>query len=171
LSEVQLDEFFILLGIDDFISRPKAKQELLFSLNILAWRVIGNAMDAEVVNMVPEYRKFDNPFLALQNEFDVLNENFAKDHGYFLHSRDMLYKQIKVYMGQCLDFVTLAFKNSEKYGISGKINQSLIKIRQQLNRMTDILNILVVDDKEDVLRNSKMLFFNILEYKTHKNNI
>lgn len=171
ISESQLDEFFILLGIDDYISRPKAKQELLFSLNILAWRVIGNAMDAEVVNMVPEYRKFDNPFLALQNEIDLLNENFAKDPEYFLQSREELYKQIKVYMEQCLDFVTLAFKNSEKYGISGKINQSLIKIRQQLNRMFDILNILVVDSKEDVLRNSKLLFFNILEYKTHKNNI
>lgn len=171
LSEAQLDEFFILLGIDDFISRPKAKQELLFSLNILAWRVIGNAMDAEVVNMAPEYRKFDNPFLALQNEIDLLNENFAKDQTYFLQSREELYKQIKVYMDQCLDFVTIAFKNSEKYGISGKINQSLIKIRQQLNRMNDILTILVVDNEEDVLRNSKLLFFNILEYKTHKNNI
>src|SRR5690606_23573225 len=79
--------------------------------------------------------------------------------------------QIKVYLTQCLEFVTIAFKNSEKYGISGKINQSLIKIRQQLNRMTDILEILVVDSEKDVLKNSKQLFFNILEYKTHKNNL
>ena len=171
ISEEDFDELFRLLGIDDIVARPKAKREIIFSLNILAWRVIGNAMDAEVVHMAPEYRQFDNPFLALQNELDILNENFISDPEFFLHSRDELYKQIKVYLTQCLDFVTIAFKNSEKYGISGKINQSLIKIRQQLNRMSDILEILVVDTDKDVLRNSKRLFFNILEYKTHKNNL
>lgn len=171
LTQEQVDELFRILKIDDFISRPRARQELLFSLNILAWRVIGNAMDAGVVNMVPQYRNFDNPFLALQNELDELNEKFAADPTYFLHSKDELYKQIKVYMGQCLDFVTQAFKNSEKYGISGKINQSLIKIRQQLIRMSDILNVLLIDKEEDLLRKSQRLFFNILEYKTHKNNL
>ncbi len=50
LKENQLDEFFTLTGIDRFITYPKVKHELLFSMNILAWRVIGNAMDVEVVN-------------------------------------------------------------------------------------------------------------------------
>lgn len=171
IPDEQLDELFKLLGISDIVARPKAKKELLFSLNILAWRVIGNAMDAEVVNMVPSYRQFDNPFLALQNELDVLNENFTADPAYFLHPKDALYKQIKVYLQQCLDFVTLAFKNSEKYGISSKINQSLLKIRQQLNRMADILDVMVIDSQEDILKKSKQLFFNILTYKTHKNSL
>ncbi|MGZ5284927.1 MAG: recombinase, partial [Kaistella sp.] len=109
LPEEQLNELFRLLRIDDFIIRPKVKQELLFSMNILAWRVIGNAMDVEVVNMAPEYRKFDNPFLALQNELDRLNENFTENPDFILNSKDVHYKQIKVYLEQCLDFVTLAF--------------------------------------------------------------
>ncbi|MGZ5210384.1 MAG: recombinase, partial [Kaistella sp.] len=171
LPEEQLNELFRLLRIDDFIIRPKVKQELLFSMNILAWRVIGNAMDVEVVNMAPEYRKFDNPFLALQNELDRLNENYTENPDFVLNSKDVHYKQIKVYLEQCLDFVTLAFKNSAKYGISGKINQSLLKIRQQLNRMSDIHNVMVIDEEEDVLRKSKQLFFHILDYKSHKNNL
>ncbi|MGZ5192505.1 MAG: recombinase [Kaistella sp.] len=171
LPEEQLNELFRLLRIDDFIIRPKVKQELLFSMNILAWRVIGNAMDVEVVNMAPEYRKFDNPFLALQNELDRLNENYTENPDFILNSKDVHYKQIKVYLEQCLDFVTLAFKNSAKYGISGKINQSLLKIRQQLNRMSDIHNVMVIDEEEDVLRKSKQLFFHILDYKSHKNNL
>lgn len=171
LQEKQLDEFFILLGIDDFVASRKVKQELLFSMNILAWRVIGNAMDVEVVNMAPEYRKFDNPFLALQNELDILNANFKENPDFTLTSKDVHHKQIKVYLQQCLDFVTLAFKNSAKYGISGKINQSLLKIRQQLERMGEILNVMVIDEKEDVLAKSKQLFFNVLRYKSHKNNL
>ena len=171
LPEEQLNELFRLLQIDDFIIRPKVKQELLFSMNILAWRVIGNAMDVEVVNMAPEYRKFDNPFLALQNELDRLNENYTANPHFTLNSKDVHYKQIKVYLEQCLDFVTLAFKNSAKYGISSKINQSLLKIRQQLNRMSDIHNVMVIDGEEDVLQKSKQLFFHILDYKSHKNNL
>lgn len=171
LPEEQLSEFFQLLRIDDLIIRPKVKQELLFSMNILAWRVIGNAMDVEVVNMAPEYRNFDNPFLALQNELDRLNENYGENPDFILNSKDVHYKQIKVYLEQCLDFVTLAFKNSAKYGISGKINQSLIKIRQQLNRMSDIHNVMVIDEEEDVVHKSKQLFFHILDYKSHKNNL
>lgn len=171
IPEEQLTEFFQLLRIDDVIIRPKVKNELLFSMNILAWRVIGNAMDVEVVNMAPEYRKFDNPFLALQNELDRLNENFAENPEFILNSKDVHYKQIKVYLEQCLDFVTLAFKNSAKYGISSKINQSLLKIRQQLNRMSDIHQVMVIDEEDDVVRKSKQLFFNILNYKSHKNNL
>ena len=171
LREDQLNELFYLLKIDDFIVSQHAKMELLFSINILAWRVIGNAMDVEVVNMAPEYRNFDNPFLALQNEFDILNENYKKNPNFTLCSKDELYKQIKVYLHQCLDFVNLAFKNSAKYGISSKINQSLLKIRQQLTRMENILNVMIIDDKEDVVIKSKQLFFDILDYKSHKTNI
>ena len=171
LPEGELNEFFKLLKIDQFVLNQNVKKELLFSLNILAWRVIGNAIDVEVVNMAPQYRKFDNPFIALQNELDILNENLKKNPDFTLTSSDENYKQIKVYLQQCLDFVTLAFKNSAKYGISSKINQSLTKIRQQLNRMIAILNVMVIDEPEEVVIKSKQLFFDILEFKSHKNNI
>ena len=171
LKKEHLDEVFRLLKVDQLIVKSSVKKELLFSLNILAWRIIGNAMDVEVVNMAPEYRNFDNPFLALQNEIDLLNHSYKDNPDFKLTSRDVNYKQIKVLLQQCLDFVALAFKNSAKYGISGKINQSLIKIRQQLERMSDILSVMIFDKEEDVLRNSKRLFFKILEYKSHKNNL
>ena len=171
LQKESLDEIFRLLKIDQYILKQSVKNELLFSLSILSWRIIGNAMDVQVVNMAPEYRNFDNPFLAMQNEIDLLNQSYKDDPTFRLTSKDVNYKQIKVLMQQCLDFVALAFKNSAKYGISGKINQSLIKIRQQLDRMSDILSVLIFDKDEDILRNSKRLFFNILEYKSHKNNL
>ena len=171
LQKESLDEIFRLLKIDQYILKQSVKNELLFSLSILSWRIIGNAMDVQVVNMAPEYRNFDNPFLAMQNEIDLLNQSYKDDPTFRLTSKDVNYKQIKVLMQQCLDFVALAFKNSAKYGISGKINQSLIKIRQQLDRMSDILSVLIFDKDEDILRNSKRLFFKILEYKSHKNNL
>lgn len=171
ISDEDMDDFFRILGISDFIIEKKVKKELLFAANILAWRSIGNALDVEVMNMVPEYKNYDNPFLALQDEIDLLNAEFKKNANYQLTSKDIHYKQIKIYLEQCLFFVDTAFKNSSKYGISGKINQSLLKIKQQINRILDIINLLVIDREEDKLKNSKGLVFNILEYKSHKNNI
>lgn len=169
--EEKMDELFRLLEIDRFIDKVSVKKELLFSLNILAWRVIGNALDVEVVKMAPEYKNFDNPFLALQNELDILNADFKEKPDFNLSSSDEIYKQIKVYLEQCLEFVNIAFKNASKYGISSKTNQSLLKIRQQLNRMSDVLKLFVIDEEQDYLINSKQLFFNILKYKSHKNNL
>ncbi|MBW8523535.1 site-specific recombinase [Chryseobacterium chendengshani] len=171
LPENEMDEFFHILGLTDFIQKPKVKSELIFSMNILSWRVTGMALDVEVVRMAPEYRNFDNPFLALQNELERLAEEFKLNPEIKLNSKDSRYKQIKIYTEQCLDFVNIAFKNSSKYGISGKINQSLLKIRQQTQRIFEIAQLLVIDDDHDIVIKSKQLMFNVLSYKSHKNNI
>ncbi len=76
LDQESFSELFKLLKIDQLILKKSVKNELLFSLNILSWRIIGNALDVQVVNMAPEYRNFDNPFLALQNEIDLLNTSY-----------------------------------------------------------------------------------------------
>lgn len=171
VSSELLDEFFKVLKIDNFIEKHSVKSDMLFSMNILAWRAAGTALDADVLKMVPEYRNYDNPFLALQDEFEGVNNLFSDNTNFFLNAKDERYKQIKVYLAQCLEFVDAAFKNSSKYGISGKINQSLLKIRQQIIRISEILELFVIEKPEDVLQNSKQLFFNILNYKSRKNNL
>lgn len=171
IPEDEVNEFLNILGISDFIEKENVKSELIFSMNILSWRVTGMALEVDVVRMAPEYRNFDNPFLALQNELEALAEEFKINPEIQLHSKDSRYKQIKIYAEQCQDFVNIAFKNSSKYGISGKINQSLLKIRQQTQRISEIVNLLIIDQPEDVVIKSKQLIFNILSYKSHKNNI
>lgn len=171
LPENEVNELMRILGISDFIQKPVVRSELIFSMNILSWRVTGMALEVEVVRMAPEYRNFDNPFLALQNELEALAEDFKINPEIRLDSRDSRYKQIKIYVQQCQDFVNIAFKNSSKYGISGKINQSLLKIRQQTQRILEIVNLMIIDQPGDVVIKSKQLIFNILSYKSHRNNI
>ena len=164
-------EFFKLMEIENISTLPKVKKELLISANILVLRSVGNALEAGITKMVPEYKNFDNPFVALQSELDSLIGRFKKDKDLQIDSKDIDYKQIKIYLQQCLDFVDKAFKNACKFGISSKINQSLLKIRQQLKRIQDIIPILVVDTEEDILTNSKNLVSNTLKYNSHRNNI
>ena len=164
-------EFFKLMEIEKISTLPKVKKELLISANILALRSVGNALEAGIAKMLPEYKNFDNPFVALQSELDSLIGRFKEDENLQINSKDVDYKQIKIYLQQCLDFVDKAFKNASKFGISSKINQSLLKIRQQLRRIQDIIPILVVDNGEDVLINSKNLVSNTLKYNSHRNNV
>ena len=164
-------EFFKLMEIENISTLPKVKKELLISANILALRSVGNALEAGITKMVPEYKNFDNPFVALQSELDSLIGRFKKNKDLQIDSKDVDYKQIKIYLQQCLDFVDKAFKNASKFGISSKINQSLLKIRQQLRRIQDIIPVLVVDNEEDVLTNSKNLVSNTLKYNSHRNNV
>ena len=164
-------EFFKLMEIENISTLPKVKKELLISANILALRSVGNALEAGIAKMVPEYKNFDNPFVALQSELDSLIGRFKEDENLQINSKDVDYKQIKIYLQQCLDFVDKAFKNACKFGISSKINQSLLKIRQQLKRIQDIIPILVVDTEEDILTNSKNLVSNTLKYNSHRNNV
>ena len=164
-------EFFKLMEIEKISTLPKVKKELLISANILALRSVGNALEAGIAKMVPEYKNFDNPFVALQSELDSLIGRFKEDENLQINSKDVDYKQIKIYLQQCLDFVDKAFKNASKFGISSKINQSLLKIRQQLRRIQDIIPILVVDNEEDILINSKNMVSNTLKYNSHRNNV
>ena len=164
-------EFFKLMEIEKISTLPKVKKELLISANILALRSVGNALEAGIAKMVPEYKNFDNPFVALQSELDSLIGRFKEDENLQINSKDVDYKQIKIYLQQCLDFVDKAFKNACKFGISSKINQSLLKIRQQLRRIQDIIPILVVDNEEDILINSKNMVSNTLKYNSHRNNV
>lgn len=171
IPDETLDELFTLLDADRYIIHPEVQKELIFSMDILAWRAIGNALDVDILKMVPEYKNFDNPFMALQNEMDTWVRKINAQETYIINTKEDIYKQLRIYLRQCLDFVQLAFKNSKKYGISGKINQKLLKIKQQILRMQDILEIAAVDGERDILPKSRLLFKKILEYKSHRNNI
>lgn len=171
IEDHQAIELFILLGIDRLIANKNVKKELLLSINILIMRAIGSVLEVEVINMAPEYKNFDNPFFAFHKELDLLTNEFQENPNLELHTKDVSYKQLRIYLEQCFNFVNVSFKNASKYGISSKINQSLLKIRQQLRRIEDVLPLLVIDTEEDYVRNSNKLVAKILEYKSHKNNV
>ncbi|MEJ8597468.1 recombinase [Riemerella anatipestifer] len=170
LSEEEKNTFLQIMGFESLFAQESVQKDLFLSINILAWRAIGNALDVEVVKMAPEYKNFDNPFIALQNEIDCLLELFQEDPKVQISAKNEHYKQAKVYLSQCLEFIKIAFKNTSKYGLSSKTNQSLMKIRQQLVRISEILPLLVTEEKTTHLEQSKTLVENILRYKSHRNN-
>lgn len=174
IPEEQLLELFDILGFDDIFSNPKddsVLSELLSSLGLITQRMSGRAMESYLIQMVPEYTHLESPFLAFENEFLMIEQNLREGAVHYLTPDDLNYKQLLILHKQCLEFISQAFKNSSKYGISLKVNQSLLRIRQQLQRVRILLSLLVVNSEIDKKRNSIYLVLKLIEYNCYKNNV
>src|SRR5690606_22498702 len=79
--------------------------------------------------------------------------------------------QFQILLRQCFDFINQAFKNSSKFGITLRVNQNLLRIRQQLQRIQLLMHFLVVDHEEDKIKNTIRLTLKLIEYNCYKNNI
>lgn len=174
IPEEQLLALFDLLEFNDIFSSTKdnsVMSELLASIGLITQRMSGRAMESYLIRMVPEYTHLESPFLAFENEFLMVEQNFRDGTVHYLSPDDLNYKQLVILHKQCLEFVSQAFKNSSKYGISLKVNQSLLRIRQQLQRVRILLSLLVISSEVDKKKNSVYLMLKLIEYNCYKNNV
>ncbi len=145
--------------------------ELLYGIEVLIQRISGRAMESDVNKMVPEFQNFDSPFIAIQREFAELNDKLIRSDQKFISSDDLSYKQVMILHKQCQAYINTAFANSHRYGISLKVNQSLLRIRQQLDRINELLPYLVVNTDDDKLKKTRDLSLTLIKYNCNKNNI
>mgnify|MGYP000989363452 FL=1 len=148
-----------------------ALAEIMYGVEVLINRISGKAMETDVNKMVPELQNFDSPFIAIQREIADLNERLMSSSERYVISNDLTYKQILLLHKQCEKYVETAFNNSHKYGISLKVNQSLLRIRQQLDRIKQVLPFFALDSEKDADRKTIDLGLLLIRYNCHKNNV
>lgn len=168
----QIEELFDILNLKTIYESNAARNpfsELIFSMEVIIHRIVGRALESNVIKMVPEYENLESPFLAFQKEFILLTEKLIEDS--YISSKDLGYKQLMILHKQCVNYVESAFKNSDKYGISLRVNQSLLRIRQQLFRLRTLLPLLVPDNPAEAQKNSIVLACDLITYNCKKNNI
>jgi len=170
----QLEELFDLLGfsaIYDSVEPDSALSEVLLAMHLIAQRISGRAMETDVIKMVPEFDDLESPFIAFEKELLQVDDRIRKTDIHYIRTQDLTYRQMKVLLQQCMEFVDKAFANSSKYGISIKVNQNLLKIRQQLERLAVLMPLLAVDAHEERKRNSVRLGLQLIRYNSFKNNV
>lgn len=145
--------------------------EILYGLELLVQRITGRAMETDVNKMVPEFQNFDSPFIAIMREFTELNDRILQSEYKFISSDDLSYKQILVLHKQCESYIETAFDNSHRFGISIKVNQSLLRMRQQLERIREILSFLVIDHADEKRQKTIALGTTLIGYNSRKSNI
>lgn len=146
-------------------------KDILYGMEVLLQRISGRAMETEVSKMVPEFQNFDSPFIGIIREFSELNVRILTQQEKFIQSDDLAYKQLLVLHKQCESYIDTAFSNSQRYGISIQVNQSLLRIRQQLARLREILSFLVIDAPEQKQEKTIQLAKTLIGYNCRKTNI
>ena len=129
----------------------------------------GRSLESDIIHMVPEYSYLESPFLSFEHEFDAIRESILK--GEPLKEEDLNYKQLMVLYNQCESFVQQAYKNASKYGITLRVNQGLLRIRQQLSRVKLLIDLLVITSDRDKVDNTICMALKLIEYNCYKNNI
>lgn len=169
-----LEDLMDILQIPSLYQETKenfAMSELLYGIEVLILRITGKAMETDVNKMVPEFQNFDSPFIALQREFGELHQRLLSSDTHYISSNDLTYKQILLFHNQCENYIDTAFENSKKFGISMKVNQSLLRIRLQLERIKELLPFIVLNRDEDRKHQTVQLGLRLIHYNCDKNNI
>jgi site-specific recombinase len=169
----QLKELFELVTNATFFDQPNKRilNEILHSMNLLTQRMSGRVLESEVVKMVPEYEKRESSFTAFEKELVFLNAKLNNFSETVDIANDLTIKQLKLLHKQCEEFVAKAFQNSSVYGISLRVNQNLLRIRQQLARVKALLSFVSNDTHVLKVKNSVFLIKALIKYNCHKSNI
>jgi len=171
----QLIDLMNLIGCKSIYDNEESKHfeisELLYGMEILLHRISGRVLENDVNRMVPEYRNLDSPFLALQREFIEFSEHILSSEVKYVQPDNLNYKQLKILHIQCLEYIEKAFSNSQKFGISLYANQSMLRIKQQLQRLGEMLNFLVLESDDLKQEKTIQLGLKLITYNCGKANI
>lgn len=168
-------ELFDILSLPTFYDDSKNKttsKEILLAIMILSQRMGGFALQTDVMRMVPEYSSLQSPFIALDEELNAIYKNMElKGKAYLdMEEHRLDYKQLNILAEQCEDFVEQAIDNISKYGVSFNVNQTLLLIRQQIQRIRKLYNYLFIN-QEDKRIKTVDYYLNLVKINSKKNNI
>lgn len=174
IPENEIFELAELIGFDSIYSSLEENSpltEILNAITLIIQRVSGRALESDILRMVPEYENKRSPFEAFEQEFDLLEAKVRSSNNNSVSSIDPNYIQLIALLDQCYAFIEKAYENSKVIGISIKVNQGLLRIRQQIDRISVLIPLLAVDIPEDRKNNSLQLSFRLIKYNCFKNNI
>ncbi|MBA4133772.1 MAG: recombinase [Flavobacterium sp.] len=170
----ELQQLFDIIAVEtiyESVAEQSVLSEVMNAMGLISQRMSGRAMETDVIKMVPEYDDLESPFVAFENELNNILATIRNGELHYIVSDDLHYKQLIILHKQCEEYVDKAFGNSSKFGISLKVNQSLLRIRQQLHRMKVLISTLIVNKPSDKKNNSILLLLRLIKYNCQKNNV
>jgi site-specific recombinase len=176
ISTQEIDEFVVLLDLKtiydvDETTPNSAITEVVNGIGLLIQRISGRALEQDVLIMVPEYEDIQSPFELFEKKLDLVISKIVHQRAFSVSASDSDYQDLIQLLKGCHQIINTAFDNSAKFGISIRVNQSLLRIRQQLFRIDALLPLLAVDSDEDKRDNSIYLVIKLIKYNCRKNNI
>ncbi|WP_343635380.1 recombinase [Fluviicola sp.] len=172
----EINELIVLLDLSTIYDAEEASQhspvtEIISGISLLIQRISGRALEQDVLIMVPEYENVESPFELFEKKLDIIVSKIVQQRHFSVSATDPDFQDLIQLLQGCHQIINTAFDNSAKFGISIRVNQSLLRIRQQLFRIEALLPLLATDSKEDQRDNSIYLAIRLIKYNCRKNNI
>lgn len=170
----EIHELVTLLDLPTMYEQEEADfaiTEVVNGISLLIQRISGRALEQDVLIMVPEYENVQSPFELFEKKLDVVVAKIIHENDFSVSSSDPDYQELVRVLSGCQEMITTAFNNSAKFGISIRVNQSLLRIRQQLYRIEALLPLLASDSEQDKKENTVYLAIKLIKYNCKKNNI
>jgi site-specific recombinase len=170
----QLGELYDLLEFESIYDNANTNSilsELLVAMHLITQRISGRAMETDVIKMVPEFDDCESPFSTFEKELFLIEDVIRNSENHYISPDDLSYAQLLVLHKDCQEFVEKAFHNTSKYGISLRVNQNLLKIKQQLERLKFLISLLIVDNEKDKKNNGIVLALQLIKFNCYKNNV
>ncbi|MBK7945429.1 MAG: hypothetical protein IPJ85_09040 [Flavobacteriales bacterium] len=130
-----------LLGIDGIDARDRhglLLQELFFAAKVLGLRIAGRAFDGEVLRMVPEHASFNSPFVRLEDELDRYLDQLRMGT-VSRRADDPARTLVMAIIAECQEAIADAYRNTERLGITFRVNQHLMLMERKLKRLELVL--------------------------------
>lgn len=174
IEMAELEELFRLLDLQPIYQPAQSNlvfKEIFEALNLISQRISGRALEAEVIQMVPEFEGLDSPFESLEKELDGLEKRFVQENLSSISREDEDLRQLTIFIKQSTAYIEKAYSNSTVYGISMTVNQSLLRIKQQLHRIHSLIDFLVLENEQDKNKKSILFGLKLIKYHCQKNNV
>jgi site-specific recombinase len=170
----EIGELYDLLGFTSIYEEMTVQSPLMEILNgmaLLSQRMSGMALDSEVLKMLPEYADFESPFEQLEKTLDKLDSVLRKSNCNTINPYQVEFQDLMEAHKHCEAYVKKAFENAKTFGISMNANQSLLKIKQQLERFVLMADFLCVENSVQKKEKSLQLAVKLISLNCMKNNL
>lgn len=176
IALTEINELIVLLDLRTIYDSEEDSQntaitEIISGISLLIQRISGRALEQDVLIMVPEYEHVQSPFESFEKKLDLIVSKIIQGDRLSISATDPDFQELVQLLQGCHQIINNAFENSAKFGISIRVNQSLLRIRQQLFRIEALLPLLATDSEEDKRDNSIYLAIRLIKYNCRKNNI
>ncbi len=170
----ELVQLFELLQFKSFFTPYHSNnylRELFQASNLITQRISGRALEEEILAMVPEYDYENGPFQAMERAVSRI------EYSFIIHNKGCILKEDEAYLEflenfkLCKAFLDQAYTNSSIYGISMSVNHNLIRLRQQLDRLKRLMELIVKDDSKNENEQSVDFSLQLLKYHSTRNDI
>lgn len=176
ISLPEINELIVLLDLKTIYDEGErgpdsAITEIVNGISLLIQRISGRALEQDVLIMVPEYEEVQSPFELFEKKLDLVIAKIIHQRNFSVSTTDPDFQDLVQLLQGCHQIINTAFDNSARFGISIRVNQSLLRIRQQLFRIEALIPLLAPDSEEDKRDNSIYLAIRLIKYNCRKNNI